>query len=240
MLAFDQKASTYHANSNVQRDSANWLAAWLPSTIPTARCLEFGSGTGNLTQYLTPLFAHVEATDIAPAMVLEGRTRFHDAHWAVRDAWAPATPSTPEWDIITSSSMLQWVADPVETLLRWARLLRPGGRIVCGIYVYPSLPELGILLPDDYQFAWRTSREWSAAFASAGLSVLRQESVTRSYIYPSPLALMRRLHDTGVALSKKSLPVSAMKTILDQYTREFPAAGGVVATWSTLRIEASL
>lgn len=240
MLAFDRKASSYHQNSHVQQDSADWVAAWLPNDINKARCLEFGAGSGNLTKSLIPLFSHVEASDIAPAMVAEGRRRHPGAHWDVRDAWSPDIPSVPEWDMITSASMLQWAPDPVVVIQRWSRLLRPDGRILCGVYVSPSLPELGLLLPETRQFPWLNSDEWVQAFAAAGLKVHRHESLTRRYVYPSPQVMMRRLHDTGVALSHNPLSVSAMKRILRQYAQANSVPGGICATWTTLRIEASV
>jgi malonyl-CoA O-methyltransferase len=240
MLAFDRKASSYHRNSHVQQDSADWVSAWLPTDMAGARCLEFGAGSGNLTRSLTPQFSHVEASDIAPAMVAEGRLRHDEAQWEIRDAWNPDIPPIPEWDMITSASLLQWAADPVEVIQRWARLLRPDGRILCGIYVRPSLPELGMLLPEACKFRWLEANDWAQAFAAAGLKVLRHESLTRRYVYPSPQVMMRRLHDTGVALSHNPLSVSVMKQILRQYAHANSLPGGVCATWTTLRIEASL
>ena len=240
MLAFERKASSYHQNSHVQLDSADWLAAWLPPDMRHARCLEFGAGSGNLTKSLTPLFAEVEASDIAPAMVAEGHRLNGGARWTVRDAWQPEIPAEPKWDLITSASMLQWAPDPAQVISRWARLLRPQGRLLCGIYIRPSLPELGALLPAAYQFRWLEAEDWVTAFTEAGLHVLRHESLTRRYVYPSPQVLMRRLHDTGVMLSGKSLSVGAMKTIFAHYAQRYALPGGVGATWTTLRIEASL
>lgn len=238
MLAFDRKASTYHDNSHVQHDSANWVAEWLPDASLTGRCLEFGAGSGNLTASLVSRFSHVQATDIAPAMVTEGHNRYPSAQWSVCDAWNPPPLNGPAWDLVASSSMLQWAPEPQQVLQRWADLLHPQGRILCGIYVRPSLPELGSLLPANRQFRWLDPTDWVSAFADAGMQVLRHETLTRKYIYPSPLKLMRRLHNTGVALSDPSLAVGAMKSILRQYVQQFSHPDGVRATWSTLRIEA--
>jgi len=239
MLAFDRKASSYHDNSHVQSDSADWLAEWLPGHPSTGRCYEFGAGSGNLTRHLVSRFSHVQATDIAPSMVAEGQRRYSSAQWTVCDAWTPPPLRGPAWDFITSSSLLQWTPNPKQVLTCWADLLHPQGRILCGIYVRPSLPELGSLLPDDRQFRWLNSTNWVSAFADSGLKVLRHETLTRKYIYPSPLKLMRRLHDTGVVLSNQPLPIGAMKSIMRQYAKQFSQADGICATWTTLRIEAT-
>jgi len=237
MSAFDQKSCSYHENAHVQKDSAALVAEWLLASKQRGRCLEFGAGTGNLTQFLIPQFDHVEATDIAPRMVAEGLKRYPAANWSVCDAWTPhQTPET--WDLITSASMLQWSPAPANTLRRWAQLLRPGGRIISGIYIAPSLPELATLLPSASKFHWLSTGDWSQAIREAGLKLLRVEPTSQHYTYPSAHALMRRLHNTGVALTKSPLPIYQMKRLLQEYDRLFACDGGVNATWTTLRIEA--
>ncbi|MCC5022428.1 MAG: hypothetical protein J6386_06365 [Candidatus Synoicihabitans palmerolidicus] len=112
--------------------------------------------------------------------------------------------------------------------------------MLCDIYIRPSLPELGSLVPPDYQFQWLDAPQWVNAFQTAGLRVLRHESLSRRYVYPSAQALLRRLHDTGVALPQRTLSFGAIKNVLRDYSRQFQDSAGVIATWSTLRIEVSL
>lgn len=240
MHAFDRKASSYHENAHVQQDSAHWLAEWLPPVGNiTERCLEFGAGTGNLTCHLLDRFELVEATDISPQMVEQGRLRLTAARWCVRDAWAAPSPAVATWDYIVSSSMLQWAPEPTAALTQWAHQLKGGGKMLCGIYISPSLAELGALLPTTHQFPWRTEAEWLQVFAAVGLRITRAESITRRYPYLNSRALMRRLHDTGVAISSSPLPASVIKRLLRDYDRQYACSTGVVATWSTLRIEAT-
>lgn len=238
MLNFDHKAATYHANAVVQRDSADSLADWLPAP-GDGSCLEFGSGTGLLTRHLLPRFSRVEASDIAPGMVSEGAQKFPAARWTLRDAFAPQ-PDAPAWDCIASCSMLQWAPDPAAVIKNWIRLLRPGGRLLLGIYVAPSLPELAALLPPECRFAWRGEADWREALAAAGARILRTGVATRVYRYPSARVFLRRLHDTGVKIPGRPLSIGQMRRLLQDYDRTADPALGIASTWTTLRIEADL
>ncbi|MBC8041302.1 MAG: hypothetical protein H7Y06_12225 [Opitutaceae bacterium] len=86
-------------------------------------------------------------------------------------------------------------------------MLVPGGRQLSGIYIVPSLPEFGILLPEQRPFDWRTAQTWRHCFTAAGFKVTRLESRTREYIYPAARPLLRQLHGTGATV--RTAPLSA-------------------------------
>lgn len=238
MLKFDRKAASYNSHSHIQRDTADWVAEWLPPPSPDGTCLEFGAGTGNFTRHLSGRFDHIEASDIAPRMVEEGKRDLPAAHWTQRNAWTPGNDVDPR-SFITSCSLLQWALDPVAVLQSWRPLLKPGGRVLSGIYIDPSLPELGSLLPSSHQFPWRTANEWRTHFADAGFSVNRSETKTCKYIYPSVLTLFRRLHGTGATLPHQPLPGAQIRQLFRDYEKQFHVEGGVTTTWTFLRIEVS-
>ncbi|CAM2883813.1 methyltransferase [Rariglobus hedericola] len=236
-LAFDRKAGSYDVHAHVQRDTAAWVAEWLPPAGTFATCLEFGAGTGNFTRHLESRFTQLEATDHAPAMVAQGRLAFPSVTWSERDAWNPADPAGTR-DFVASCSVLQWAADPVGVLTRWRRLLRPGGRHLSGIYIAPSLPEFGALIPERRPFPWRTADEWSKSFSAAGFTDIRVDTKTREYIYPTARALMRQLHGTGATIVGAPLAAGRLVTLLRDYERVHRRADGVPATWTFCRIEA--
>jgi malonyl-CoA O-methyltransferase len=238
MLEFSQKAGTYHANAVVQRDSADSLAEWLPATATAGACLEFGAGTGLLTRHLLTCFSRVEASDIAPGMVAEGAQNLPAARWTLRDAFVPQPDPAATWACVASCSMLQWAPDPVAVIKNWIRLLLPGGRLLLGVYVSPSLTELAALLPPGRRFAWRGETVWLDALAAAGARVLRADSITRVYRYPSARVFLRCLHDTGVKIPGQPLTVGQMRRLLQDYDLTADPALGVASTWTSLRIEA--
>lgn len=237
-LAFHRKACSYDTHAHVQRDTAAWVAEWLPSAGEFGACLEFGAGTGNFTRHLVSRFDRLEASDHAPGMVEQGRQTFPGVNWNQRDAWAP--PDGPGlWDFIASCSLLQWAADPVAVLARWRRLLRPGGRHLSGIYISPSLPEFGSIMPERCPFPWRTGEAWRESFLAAGFAVTRLELRTREYIYPSARALMRQLHGTGATVTGDPLSAGRLRTLLNDYETTYRRPDGVPATWTFCRLEAT-
>ena len=238
VLAFDRKASTYDTHAHVQRDTAAWVAEWLPSARPDVSCLEFGSGTGNFTRHLARCFRDLEASDQAEAMVAAGRESIPSARWTQRNAWAPhGEPGTR--DFLASCSVLQWAPDPVDVLKRWRTLLKPGGETLSGIYIAPSLPEFARLLPERRPVHWRTEAEWKGFFCAAGFQNVRIETCTREYIYPGARALMRQLHGTGAVLVGDPLPISQVRSLINRYEKTYSRDGGVVATWTFCRVSAT-
>jgi malonyl-CoA O-methyltransferase len=236
-LAFDRKAGSYDTHAHVQRDTAAWVAEWLPPAGEFGSCLEFGAGTGNFTRHLESRFRHLEASDHAPGMVEQGRQTFPGVSWNQRDAWNPSDRSGA-WDFIASCSLLQWAADPVAVLARWRGILRPGGRHLSGIYIAPSLPEFGALMPERRPFPWRAAEAWRESFVAAGFAVSRLELRTREYIYPSARALMRQLHGTGATVTGDPLPSGRLRALLNDYETTYRRPDGVPATWTFCRLEA--
>lgn len=234
--AFNGKASTYDVHAHVQRDTAAWVAEWLPEAGQFNRCLEFGAGTGNFTRHLQGRFATLEVSDLAPEMIAKGRRELPGLHWTQRDAWAPRDEPAA-WDFLTSCSLLQWAPEPVEVLRRWRKFLRKGGRHLSGIYTAPSLPEFAALMPDRQPLRWRSSTAWGDYFTAAGFRVVRLEELTRGYHYPSARALMRQLHGTGATKTDRPLTVGQMKRLLQAYEARFRSPAGVLATWTFCRIE---
>lgn len=237
MLAFDRKAASYNQHAHIQRDTAAWVAEWLPATKTPRKCVEFGAGTGNFTRFLAGAFDEVLAGDISPQMIEESKRALPQVAWIQQDAWQPSLGAS-SWDCVASCSVLQWAPSPVETLQKWRDLLRPGGKLISGIYVSPSLTELESLLPQARRFHWHSPDQWKDYASQAGFKVLRAESVTRHYHYPSALVLLKRLHGTGATVLGRPMPVGELKTLIHAYEKKYAAPEGVGTTWTFFRLEA--
>jgi hypothetical protein len=116
-------------------------------------------------------------------------------------------------------------------------MLRSGGRHLSGIYIAPSLPEFGSLLPERRPFPWRTVDEWRRSFEEAGFGAIEVETHTREYLYPNARALMRQLHGTGATVIGEPVSAGRMVKLLRDYDRIHGRPGGVPATWTFCRIQ---
>lgn len=237
-MRFNAKAHTYEAHAQVQRALATWGQAGLPESLEGKRVVELGAGTGLFTRELLARQADVTATDNAPSMLAEGARQCPQANWKAADAWNP-TITTDTFDLIASSALLQWALDPANVLKKWIRIASSNGKLFCLIFAKPSLPEWLELCPEATPLAWRSATEWQRACAKAGWQDVRTHTETFHFTYPSTLALLRSLHRIG-ATAPNRLPATRLRALLKLYeARHALPEGGVGATWTFLRLEAS-
>lgn len=96
---------------------------------PQDRVIEFGCGTGQVTERLVATGAHVIAVDALPTMIVAARGRAPEADFLEGDALTVDLPGS--FDAVVLSFVLHNLdADQRRTLLRRSRsLLRPDGRV---------------------------------------------------------------------------------------------------------------
>ena len=138
MKHFDEAARTYESYGFIQKEMADWLAEWCPASR-SGKALEVAAGTGFFSRKLLPWSGHLIVSDAAPSMVEEGKRLTPGPDWVT--AMADALPDE-KFDWIFSSSFLQWADDASELLGHWRSRLTPGGRILAGLYINPTLNEL--------------------------------------------------------------------------------------------------
>ena len=236
---FNRRAATYAENAGVQLRAAKWLGEWIERGLPdSVQMWELGSGTGFFTRELVARGYRVLATDIAPEMVAHGRLACPQADWVIHDSWnLPANVC----DRLYSSSLLQWMHEPEKTLRGFRAALRPGGKMLHGFFVAPSLCELYSLVPaESLPLKWRTVGEWLEAFRAAGFEVLRAETKSETVEYASALQLLKTLRDTGATDSARYVSAGTLRRVLHEYAEKFSCENGrIAATWNFLRIEAA-
>ncbi|HIV04393.1 MAG TPA: methyltransferase domain-containing protein [Candidatus Spyradosoma merdigallinarum] len=237
-LNFNRRAATYAENAAVQLRAAKWLGAWIERGLPdSVRIWELGAGTGFFTRELVARGCRVLATDLAPEMVAHGRRACPQAEWAICDGW-----NLPEnaCDRLYSSSLLQWMPCPEKTLRAFHAALRPGGKMLHGFFVAPSLRELYSLVPaESLPLKWRTADAWLEAFRAAGFEVLRAGTSSEVVEYADAAQLLKTLRDSGTTDDSRRVPAGALRRVLREYADRFSRENGrVVATWRVLRVEA--
>jgi len=158
--AFSRSADAYDAHAEVQvrvRERALGLAA---AVAPAAgRVLDVGAGTGALLARLAAerpaLLA--AAVDLAPGMCARARVAAPRAALAAADAEAlPFRAGV--FDLVVSTSTLQWLPRLEPSLAEMRRVLAPGGAVCVALFGERTLHEL--------RRAWRSAA--NAARASDG------------------------------------------------------------------------
>ncbi|MDG6095421.1 dethiobiotin synthase [Acetobacter sp. AN02] len=217
------RASGYDRAASLQACVARNLAAQLErSGIKPLRILEFGCGTGLLTQHLRRLWpqADILATDISPEMLERARNRLRDSvRYAVMDAQQPSAEGP--FDLICGSLALQWCPDRAQVLHALRALLSPGGtlavttlaegcfaewreacataRVPVSLHDYPSAGQLAEDIPADMSGRWETQ-----IISETG----------------DGLSFLRRLHDTGAAAPRagqRPLSAGALRRVLNAF-----------------------
>jgi SAM-dependent methyltransferase len=155
------------------------------------RVLDIGAGRGAATFPIAAAVGEggrVDTLDLAPGMV-HRLTRDARHLPQVRVGFGDATdprPPAPPYDAIVSSLVLFFLPDPVEGLVRWRALLRPGGRLGVSTFqpwygTWQHLLDLHLeyteefLLPDP-RFA--TDERVEAMLRAAGFAEVRSELAT--------------------------------------------------------------
>ena len=178
---WDDEAGTWDERAETRRyadrafESVLGLSPEVIGALERARVLDFGCGTGLLTEKLAPMCHEVVAVDNAPVMIevlgakltsgglpnVNALATSIDEH-STREHAALAAP----FDLIVASSVCSFLEDFPSTLRVLMSLLRPGGHFVQWDW---AQAEVG-----DWAKGF-SHAEIRAAYDSAGLDVLRVE-----------------------------------------------------------------
>ncbi len=137
---FDEKASTwsakYVAGGRLNNRLIRLMGA-LDGRIPTgAHVLDLGCGTGELARELAAAGVRVVGCDISAEML--NRAGAADVIRAVRliqlePDWQVLPCEDNAFDAVVASSSLEYVANPSTVLAECARVIKPGGVLVCTV-----------------------------------------------------------------------------------------------------------
>ncbi|MBM9506098.1 methyltransferase domain-containing protein [Actinacidiphila acididurans] len=125
---FDDEPDHGLRDPRVRAAWAARLRSWLPAA--PSDVLDLGCGTGSLALLAAEQGHRVTAVDRSEPMVALAREKLAgtDARVLVGDAAEP--PVTGRFDVVLVRHVLWALPDPGGVLGTWARLLRPGGRLV--------------------------------------------------------------------------------------------------------------
>jgi malonyl-CoA O-methyltransferase len=237
MPSFDKRAGSYDAAAMIQAQLADWGSEWLELNLLGKTAIEFGAGTGLFTHFIANTGVELTATDLSPAMLMEGQQRVPACRWEKLDAWSPETGSRV--DRLYSASLLQWCEDPTGSLRHWRELLTRNGRVLCLFFIKGTLSELESLHPGITTLTWLDAGEWSRAFERAGFEILRAEESPRKFFYDDAIALLRDLRAIG-ATGMTRLSANYLRKLLRAYDESFRGEFGTYSTWNFFRLEVAV
>jgi SAM-dependent methyltransferase len=231
--AFENASLDYLKYAHIQKYAAASLARWLPESIK-GRVLELGAGPGVFTHYLAPWKNNVFATDASEAMCRLGKMHFPSVTWKCSNANAPLEGP---WEMLCSSSMLQWITEPLVMLSHWKSVLAPKGRILCSLFVEGTLIEWESISGLSPPLTWRSPLEWNLILMKSGFKVQRQEIEKKEIFSPNALESLKSIHKLG-ASPKPQLGAGHLRSLMMDYERKFSTPSGVSSTWVIYRFEA--
>jgi SAM-dependent methyltransferase len=137
---FDTKAAgwpaKYAADGRLAGRLAQLADAIGDQAVSGGDVLDLGCGSGELARHLAASGYRVTGCDIAAAMLRQAMTA--DVRRAVRwmllePGWQALPCADGSLDAVVSASVLEYVSDPGAVLAECARVLRPGGIVVCTV-----------------------------------------------------------------------------------------------------------
>ncbi|WP_420583572.1 methyltransferase domain-containing protein [Ruegeria sp.] len=230
--SFSRSFRSYHDSAGQQAQIAERLACDLHKTGAPDHfrsALEFGCGTGHLTQQLCARFAFDALTinDLSPEA---GETAVaFGADFLCGDAETVPWPAQP--NLIASASMIQWLPDPAAFLRRSAHALAPGGWLAVsgfGPRQYHELVQVGSAAAAP----GLCGPDAMAAAVSDVLDVVSVGETEQQMHFPSPRQVLEHLRRTGVnGRAQRTWTKSTLSTFTREYVRQFGSDAGVSLTY---------
>jgi len=137
---FDEHAADwsakYEPGAPLEQRLARFAVPLLSLVTPPAVVFDLGCGTGNLASHLATAGYHVRGFEISEAMLAVARRSSSscDIEWVLLDSHWPTLPChSGSCDAIVASSMLEYVDRLTFVISECARVLRPGGILLCTV-----------------------------------------------------------------------------------------------------------
>ena len=137
---FDAKAARWPAKYAPEGPLAGRLARLTGAVMDRISIggdlLDLGCGSGELARHLAGIGYQVTGCDIAPEMLREAQTAdlAQGVRWIRLDpGWHTLPFASGSLDGVVAASVLEYVPDPRTVLRECARVLRPGGTLLCTV-----------------------------------------------------------------------------------------------------------
>lgn len=214
---FSNAAGSYGRQALAQRRFAKVLADCIasravdpadrPASLPTpSDFLEIGPGDGTFTRMLAELLPRETEATFVDLFDVPRLGLFDSETYVAGDAESFMASTDRKWNLIASSSALQWFANPAAFFANAARCLTDSGLLAVGLLTKGTLEELEALRPSPLHYH---TPEEIAAFASRHFPNVSFREEVEELRFPSAREALLHLRDTGVTAGPR-LPLSAV------------------------------
>ncbi|WP_196772902.1 methyltransferase domain-containing protein [Pseudodesulfovibrio alkaliphilus] len=240
--AFERARNTYANAAQLQDRVARRCAGHVPPGDYPA-ILEIGAGCGVLTRHIAPRCAHSRyvAVDISPGMLDQvSKHGLTNPELVVADGERLLMP--PEsFDLLVSSSTMQWYRSPEVSIRENLGLLRGGGRFAFSIFVdgtYAEFAEASAASGFGSMLPMRSVGYFMKILYDAAPTALEFEAVTHTAHYPTVADMLRTHRATGATATPGAKRPSrlAYQRFIDHYESNHRAPEGVRSTAVVLHV----
>jgi len=222
---------------------------------PGMRVLDIATGTGLSAEAALAAVGpagHVTAADVSPAMVAKVRERLGEApnvSVSVEDGQALSFPDK-SFDAVLCNLGLMFFPDPMQGLMEFRRVLRPGGRVAVSVntvversynhqinvMIARHVPSLADSVART--FALAKASKLRSLFDEAGFADFATDTVRHAFVLPSFEAYYDPFErggcSTGQALT--GLPHDIRHAVREEARRDLGDTGGPVKPEAEYRI----
>ncbi|KPN72694.1 hypothetical protein AKG09_00800 [Neisseria sp. 83E34] len=220
---FTRALPSYGQNASAQAKIAGKLLTLLKQQFSgkVARALEIGCGSGIYSRLLQNSLTVQEwhVNDICPAC-----EAWVSAHRFLSGDIETLALNT-QYDLITSASTFQWLADPAALMHKLNACLNTGGILAFSTFTPENLFQIKSLTGAGLDYP--TEQEWRQLLQDCGFHVCDIESESLTLHFDSPLAVLQHLKHTGVTATQKQMwTKSRMQHFTEAYRDRYATDDG--------------
>ncbi len=235
--SFGRAAHHYEESAKAQRQIVIHLmellrGVYTPDNQGDIEVLELGSGTGLLSRAIVNEYApkRFVINDITPEMA-EFAPEGDGVSFICGDA--ENCQFEGQFDLVVSSSAMQWFVDPEGFIARMSRYLKKGGVIALSSFGVDNFKELKSLTGRGLRY--HTAEDYRAMFGEGyTLNIVDEQLLTLHF--GSSKELLSHLKLTGVngGLSQQRLTISQTKRLIEEYDSNYTSAEGVPLSYNPI------
>lgn len=239
--SFARGLQSYHENASVQAQIATDLVSHLLAQgggADLGRVLEFGCGTGHLTDALLNCFNINDLTlnDLVPETgeTLNRLLQERQQSAQFRFGAVESIVLEGQYDLIASASTVQWIEDLPSALARFSQHLTPGGWLTVSGFGRQQFHQLAALGSDAAAPSYLDAEEWEPRLPpDLELIFCRQRAIDLQF--SSAMELLRHLRLTGVnGQASQRWGRRDLQRFDDQYRQRFGENGRLPLTYDAV------